>query len=116
MHALFPSTLLTSFQEAPSRCEGRMQGKHWKGAATHLALSGWKKHATLDNNPGMGCLPLARFGDLGPDGPVVFGLEGGDELVALYAEEQRGRLAGPVADHRRIQIAILALQPVFTRL
>jgi hypothetical protein len=62
----------------------------------------------------MGCLPLARFGDLGPDCPVVFGLEGGDELVALHAEEQRWRLAGPVADHRRIQIAILALQPAFT--
>lgn len=71
-------------------------------------------HATLNNSPGMGCLPLARFGDLGPDGPVVFRLEGGDELVALHAEEQRGRLAGPVADHRRIQIAILALQTAFT--
>ena len=44
-------------------------------------------------------LPVAGFGDLGSDGPVIFGLEGCDELVTLHAEEQRGRLAGPVADH-----------------
>ena len=42
---------------------------------------------------------MAGFGNLGPDGPVVLGLESGDELVALHAEEQRGRLAGAVADH-----------------
>lgn len=54
-------------------------------------------------------MPLAGLGHVGPDGPVVLRLKGSYELVALHAEEQRRRLARPVADHRCVQVSILAL-------
>jgi hypothetical protein len=53
---------------------------------------------------------LARFGHAGAQRPIVLWLEGGNELVALHAEAQRGRLAGSVGYHGRVQVAVLALQ------
>jgi hypothetical protein len=47
---------------------------------------------------------------LGLDNPVWFGLEAGDGLVPLNAKIKGGRLAGPVADHPGIQVAVLAIE------
>lgn len=52
------------------------------------------------------------LGHMGPQAPERLALEGGDQLVLLYAEVEGRRLTWPVADHRRIQIAILALYHV----
>ena len=60
------------------------------------------------------CAPLPCFADVRPDRPEVFGLEGCDDLVALHSECERGRLAGPIGNHRGIQIAILALHTLLT--
>ena len=54
------------------------------------------------------------FANVRPDRPEVFCLEGCDDLMALHCECEGGRLAGPIGDHRCIQIAILALQTLTT--
>ena len=58
-------------------------------------------------------IPLAVLGYVRPDRPVVLRLKGCDDLVALHCKGERGRLAGAIGDHGRVQVAILPLQQLF---
>ena len=97
---LLPSRSPIQSQTSPSRHTALLKIRHQHGLSMRL---------TPDSDNGNKDTPLPVLGDLRPNAPEGLRLEGGDQLVLLHAEVEGGGLAGPVANHRCVQVAVLAL-------